>query len=126
MNESTTIKNWLDFLSDVETRLHIAEGILTEKNDQSQDIMHFIELRNAPYLERKKLYDTLPTIRQERRDAKDEIEILTPIVQYIEDTRKNTAYLQQLLGDVRKIERRHYSRTYNNRTNIIFDILGHD
>ena len=126
MNESAHIKKWLDFLAEAETRLHISEGILLEKDQQTQDILHRLELYDDPYLERKKLYDLIPYIRRDRRESKDSIEVLTPIVQYIESNRKTISCLQQLLGEVRKAERKQRERIYSNRTNIVKDTLGHE
>ena len=88
--------------------------------------MHRLELYDDPYLERKKLYDLIPYIRRDRRESKDSIEVLTPIVQYIESNRKTISCLQQLLGEVRKAERKQRERIYSNRTNIVKDTLGHE
>ena len=71
MKNSLTVKSFLDFVSRSETEAELAKETLDECDKETQDILHYLEFHDAPYLERKKINDLLPSIRRERRKAKD-------------------------------------------------------
>lgn len=71
MNTSSQIKQFLDFIRSAEATLRLSNEDRMVYDGQIQDILHFLELNEVPYLDRKKLTDLLPDIRRNRRVAKD-------------------------------------------------------
>lgn len=121
---SEMLSEFLKWLSECETQLHIFDADEKLMEEETQDILHRLELVNDCYLDRKKLCDALPSIRQKRRFSKDGSELLSPIVDWVEDNKKCISSLQQLLGAVRKIERSKQDRCYYERTEIVKELLG--
>lgn len=83
----------------------------------TQDYLHKLELDDLNYSERAKLATKLRDCRQQRREYKDTVEILEPLVQFLEsDKGKNmTNLLREALGKTRKAEERMETRTYRPR-----------
>ena len=73
-----------------------------------------LELDGLDYKERAKVATQLAKCRQARRECKDTVEILEPLVQFLEsDKGKNLLNLvREALGKTRKVEERMETRTY--------------
>lgn len=112
---SKGIESFLDFLRESNTQLNIAIMVEQEANDQTQDILHRLELQDHAYHEYAANAKELKRVRQERRKAKDEIACLTPIATWAEDNKSVVKGLEQLLGVVRKAERSTEQRIYTPR-----------
>ena len=112
---SKDIESFLDFLREANTQLNIAIMVEQEANDQTQDILHRLELQEHTYHEYAAHSKELKKIRQERREAKDKISCLTPIVTWAEENKSLVKGLEQLLGAVRKAERSTEQRIYTPR-----------
>ena len=80
----------------------------------TQDYLHKLELDGLDYKERAKVATQLAKCRQARRECKDTVEILEPLVQFLEsDKGKNLLNLvREALGKTRKVEERMETRTY--------------
>jgi len=117
--KSGTISYFLDFLKESEKQLHIAEADEKYANDETQDILHRLELYDDPYDRNAHLAYMLKLVRRKRREAKDEIEITSKIVEWSVNNAKAVNSLRELLGEVRKCERRHEQRYYENRTKLL-------
>ena len=80
----------------------------------TQDYLHKLELENLDYKERAKVATQLARCRQQRRECKDTVEVLEPLVQFLEsDKGKNLLNLmREALGKTRKVEERMETRTY--------------
>lgn len=80
----------------------------------TQDYLHKLELGNLDYKERAKVATQLAKCRQQRREHKDTVEVLEPLVQFLEsDKGKNLFNLvRETLGKTRKVEERLGTRTY--------------
>ena len=80
----------------------------------TQDFLHKLELDGLDYKERAKVATQLAKCRQARRECKDTVEILEPLVQFLEsDKGKNLLNLvREALGKTRKVEERMETRTY--------------
>jgi hypothetical protein len=80
----------------------------------TQDYLHKLELDGLDYKERAKVATQLAKCRQVRRECKDTVEILEPLVQFLEsDKGKNLLNLvREALGKTRKVEERMETRTY--------------
>lgn len=112
------LEEFLRSLRSAEEVLHIADTDIQETNAQTQDILHALELEDRGYHDMAKLAAKLKEVRQQRRKSKDLQEILTPVVNWIEDNRAVIKSIERLLGDVRKIEKRSNTRIYTPRTEI--------
>jgi hypothetical protein len=80
----------------------------------TQDYLHKLELDGLDYKERAKVATGLAKCRQARREYKDTVEILEPLVQFLEsDKGKNLLNLmREALGKTRKVEKCMETRTY--------------
>lgn len=83
----------------------------------TQDYLHKLELEDLDYKERAKVATQLAKCRQMRRACKDTVEVLEPLVQFLEsDKGKNLLNLvRETLGKTRKVEERMETRTYVRR-----------
>ena len=68
----------------------------------TQDYLHKLELDGLDYKERAKIATQLAKCRQARRECKDTVEILEPLIQFLESD----------IGKTRKVEGRMETRTY--------------
>lgn len=123
MLTSEYLENFLNFLAEAETRFHIAQTVQSEKDSQTQDILHRLELADDPDDYRMQLLNALIPIRKERRAAKDEIEILSLIVNWVSQNYKTVNSLKQLLGEVRKLQNKQDNRIYIERTNVVENVF---
>lgn len=126
MNTSTNIKTFLDWIEDTQALSVQVTGDLKEKNENIQDIMHYLEFNDAPYKERKALTDLLPQLRRERRIAKDTEDVIAPIMTWINDNKRAIRELQNTLGSIRKREQAQTNRAYFYRTDIVKKTIGHE
>lgn len=80
----------------------------------TQDYLHKLELENLDYRERAKVATALANCRRQRRECKDTVEVLEPLVQFLEsDKGKNLLNLvREALGKTRRVEERMETRTY--------------
>lgn len=80
----------------------------------TQDYLHKLELENLDYKERAKVATALANCRRQRRECKDTVEVLEPLVQFLEsDKGKNLLNLvREALGKTRRVEERMETRTY--------------
>lgn len=88
----------------------------------TQDYLHQLELDGLKYEDRAKVATALAKCRQKRRAHKDTVQILEPLIQYL-DTDKGKQLinlLREVLGKTRKTEERMENRVYYPR------VLGRD
>lgn len=123
---SETISGFLTFLREAaeQCRMSAAEEQLA--SDETQDILHRLELHDGTYAEDAQLAALLREIRRRRRQAKDIRELAYQTSLWAEDEKKAVRSLEQLLGDIRKIENRHEERFYANRTTILDKLITKD
>lgn len=116
---SIQIENFLRFCrycTEASKRAAVAE---IDMDNQTQDILHNIEI-NDNYPDDYVLQGlALKNIRKELREAKDVLRITRPIVQWVQQNQKTINELEKLLGAVRKAENSTQGRTYSNRTKIL-------
>ena len=79
-NISCYIENFLNFIREAKISYNYAKNSLDEKNMQTQDILHSLELLEHNYHETAKIAKILINVRQERRQYKDIIQKLEPII----------------------------------------------
>ena len=116
------IKEFCDFIRDVNSRYEENIRRQDEAELQENDIRHCIEL--APKLtekEKKYLYSKLTEILQTRRACKSENEILQPLYSYFSD-KVLLNKLNQIQGTVDSLKEIISNRTYSCRTSILDDL----
>lgn len=102
---SSYIDDFLTFLRDCTQQYHMAVADEEERNNETQDILHSIELEDHDYHELAKLAKDIREVRQQRRVAKDTIATTTPVLDWIDTNKQTIKSLEKLLGEVRKQER---------------------
>lgn len=124
MKYSENIDNFLNFLRESQQEYNMAVSDEKEKNDETQDLLHTIELQNhIPYNELL-IFQVTKQVRQKRRIAKDTIRQLQPIVDWFKENQKVIKELERLLGNVRKEEQHIENRYYTPKTDIVEWTLG--
>ena len=118
---SDGLKAFLDYLREVEQQLHISEMMEQDANDETQDILHALELTELDYDGIATLATKLIAVRQKRRDAKDMIFQITPLVKWVNENRGVIKSLERVLGEVRKSEKKANNRFYKPKTSILED-----
>lgn len=80
----------------------------------TQDYLHALELDGLKYEERARLATKLAACRQERREHKDTVMILEPLVQFLDSEKGKQLYnlLREVLGKTRRAEERMTGRVY--------------
>lgn len=116
---SQGLEDFLDYLRETEQLLHMVEQAEQEANDTTQDILHRLELVELDCNAACDLAFKLREVRQNRREAKDQMDQAAPVVAWLEDHRPVVKELERLLGEVRKQERRARDRIYTPKTNIL-------
>jgi hypothetical protein len=99
---------------------------LTEADGLTQDYLHSLELDNLKYEDRAKLATKLAKVRRERREYKDTIQVLEPLIMYLETDkgRQLSNLLKEALGKTRKVEEKMKTRKYCRR--VLQNSLGKD
>lgn len=123
MMYSEQIQAFLNFLRDSQMEYNIAVAEEKEANEETQDILHCIELQENEDLELACIARALRSVRVNRREAKDRERQLQPVVEWIDQNRKTINELERLLGAVRKVEKNIGSRLYVQRTNILDQVM---
>lgn len=80
----------------------------------TQDYLHMLELNHLNYKERAKIATKLSKCRQERRCAKDVVDVTAPLVSFLQTDKGKIALnnLKEVLGQTRKTERLMNVRNY--------------
>lgn len=124
MKYSEQIESFLYFLREAQEAYNIAALSEREADDETQDILHSLELNENKYHDCAKLSLTLAKVRQERRAAKDTRLRLQPVIDWAGQNAKMVKSLEQLLGVVRKTEKNLDCRFYRPKTDIVEKALG--
>lgn len=126
MTHSEQISDFLAFLRETKLENSVAVSQERDAGDQTQDILHSLELDNNRYHECAKLSMALREARRERRKAKDRAQITQPIVDWERQNQKTIRELERLLGEVRRAEKATEGRSYNPKTDIVKHTPGGD
>lgn len=109
---SEKIKDFIDYLKQCKDVYSLNGSIMQETDKQTQDILHKLELESLNYHEHARLNKELAEVRRQRRSAKDNVIILKPIAEYTVNNKNVLNSLSQLLGAVRKEEKKLENRMY--------------
>ncbi len=83
----------------------------------TQDYLHQLELGDFDYRGRAKIATRLAQCRQLRRKSKDTVEVLEPLIEFLESEKGNNMMntMRETLGKTRKVEERMGTRVYRYR-----------
>ena len=109
---SEIIEKFLKDIRKLESEYEIAKLEMNEMETATQDILHFLELRELGYFERERYAAILGDIRRKRREAKDKVTVMLPLVEWAQKSKGVFKCLEKVLGEMRKAERRTQNRTY--------------
>lgn len=114
ISPSQCIKNFLEFVQNVKSDYDYNVEAMRKEDRITQDYLHMLELEDLSYHERSKVATKLVENRKARRDYKDMVEELEPIIEFLEDpaNKKVIDQMSHLLGKVRKVESYHQNRFY--------------
>ena len=115
MNASKELEQFLDFVNNAESLMDQAIAGQQEAEAETQDILHALELENHSYHEAA----SLAKVRQTRRQEKDIVAQLAPVVEWLKENDVAVRRLQRVLGELRKVERNTQNRFYTPRTNVL-------
>lgn len=122
---STTIQDFLDWMVRLKRRYQDCEEYLKYSNEATQDLLHTIELCVTTVQERHKILNETIKIRRQRRAAKNEEAILTPLIIWMRDHPKEIESLESLVETMKKIEENtNGNKFYRSRTSVIEDLFG--
>lgn len=110
---SEHLSQFLNFLESAKKDYFWYEDELSKQEALTQDYLHQLELEHLNYSERAKIATKLAACRKARREAKDIITILNPIINYSSVYEKSLNQLKETLGKVRKEEKAIETRSYN-------------
>ena len=116
MKISENLKLFLDFIREVESYYPLALEEMHKEEKRTQDFLHAIEFE--PHAEeRSKIATKMRASRIARRENKDIVEELEPIIDFlsVQSNKKAIDQLTQLLGRIRKVEKYHENRSYHPR-----------
>lgn len=124
------IDNFLSFIRKCQEEYNIYKSKNSDSDNATQDILHYIELilsyADNDNIVNSNLINLLKKTRIERRNAKDHLASLDPIISWISSNTRTINDLQKLLGDVRKVVKNSRNRFYNNKTNVLDTIKDNE
>lgn len=111
---SQILKAFLDFIDNAQSEYTFNLEAMKNEERITQDYLHRLELDDLNCRERSKIATQLVRNRQARRNYKDAVEELEPIVEFFADPKNRSMInsMSQLLGQVRKVESYHKRRFY--------------
>lgn len=114
MTPSQIIKTFLDLVESAKADYNYNFESMRNEERITQDYLHMLELEGLNCRERSKIATKLVANRQTRRNYKDAVEELEPIVEFFDDPQNHATInrMSELLGQVRKIENYHQKRFY--------------
>ena len=110
---SESVENILEFFEQCRIGYNAASEEVETENKRLQDLLHMIEFEPSGK-ERNKIATKLKNSRVYRRQNKDMMEVLEPIIEFLDkdSSKKALNLLKEALGAVRKAEQRQENRVY--------------
>lgn len=111
---SNAIADLIEMMENAKKDYYWNEDEVTRLNGLQQDYLHMLELDGLNYGERAKVATKLMKCRQDRRDSKDMVRVLDPLIKFLEsDKGRNMMNLmKEVLGKTRRVEKDMECRVY--------------
>lgn len=124
LNAEAALKAFLDFSRELAPKYHAAVANNDELDKETQDILHFMELEGDMNAAKGyKAYRALAEVRRQRRLCKNEIELMEPLVNFVETNQSFFKQMEGLLGRIRIIKQAISNRSYAMRTGAVQSII---
>ena len=117
IKNSEIISSFLKLIDSVSKEYQIAFDMVGEKDKETIDFMHEVELKKLKQNEKAKMMTKLVEIRKERRYWKNKVDEYQSLNELLNDKefKKTIEQLKQVLGKVRKAENYLEDREYKPR-----------
>lgn len=113
------IRSFLEFARSAVTRYEENERRWQEYDQETQDLLHVIELSdNLNASKGYDMYRRLAAVRRDRRQCKNEMDLLKPVYDFFSD-KQTINQLAQVQGKCRVCKETVDSRSYTLRTNVM-------
>lgn len=124
---SDTIQDFLDFARASSEAISQAWADLNDAEAEICDLEHYIELVKCSGVMQHVIYKRLKAARIKRRNAKDTIELYTPISKWWKKGGSIKELMgPEILGVIRETEKHQKNRRYHLRSKILDDIVEKD
>ena len=123
---SEKISECLNMLTEAQSTYNWNQDEMDRINDLTQDYLHKLELENLSYHESAKIARSLSECRKDRRDSKNTITVLEPLIAFLNSEKGKTLFnlLREVLGATRKAENRMQERVYRYKA-LPEDVIQH-
>ena len=114
---SDSISDFLRMVDNAKLDYKWNDAEVSRLDSLTQDYLHQMELGNLDYKQRARMATRLAKCRQERRSSKDTVQILQPLMDYLDSEKGKQAInlMRETLGKTRKTEQAMQTRTYRAR-----------
>ena len=112
MIETKDVERMIKLLDQVEPDILAVAETINQCDNETQDILHELEIVPHTHNERGHISKRLVEVRKARRVAKDAYELLLPLMEWINQNQTAINRLKATLGDMRKQDKRHTNRVY--------------
>lgn len=109
-----TFSGTLSIMQNLEMRYQANFSGVHEQDLITQDLLHKLELEQNNAVQLVQLAKQLKECRKTRRMMKDEIELMQPLMDFMQDgqNRRCVHQLQEALGKMRDVSNHHENRRY--------------
>ena len=121
IDNMTEVENYLQetrvFFSYIDTERNRLEKELNEKELETIDLLHEIELASLNAIERSRVYSRLERVRKNRRIIKDKLELLNTLKGFTSKyiTKGICGDVNQVIENINTLKRNQANREYNPR-----------
>ena len=121
LNIEDLMRYMLDLFNNTDKRLNEELQKLSEKDMELSDLDHYIEIHKLKSYELAKIGKLRKTIREERREIKNNIEIIQVVKEFTDkyNNKLITGDIIKNLKEQKAIKERQENPTYKYRTNIL-------
>lgn len=117
--QSEFLETFLNWVAEVPKMVARAEDQLHQAEDEETDLNHFLELMSPDRTEVYRAARKLQTVLQTRREAKDLLDALSPISEWISANGGVINKMKNVLGEIRKTEQKQQNRMYREKTDVL-------
>lgn len=115
MKESERLSNVLADARSIKSQYEFSYNKINELDLLQNDLVHKIEFKDKTARERSKTSTRLKKCRDDRRNHKENVELLKKLIEFIDGNQQLIKKLEKILGNMRKIEETQGKRSYKPR-----------
>lgn len=115
MKESERLSNVLADARSIKSQYEFSYNKINELDLLQNDLVHKIEFKDKTARERSKTSTRLKKCRDDRRNHKENVELLKELIEFIDGNQQLIKKLEKILGNMRKIEETQGKRSYKPR-----------